>query len=180
VQTSLLEARLIGGNRPLFRRFVARMDDVLDPAAFLQAKRLEQQQRHSRYEETNLEPNIKERAGGLRDLHTILWIARAGSVGTTWRELARRGVITSQAARSSAMSVPKPCACACITLSGVAKTGTLRSQSRWPVSSSCTIPAPPGERAADAALLPNRKRCHQPYCSRTSGRRLSPCATALP
>jgi [protein-PII] uridylyltransferase len=99
VQTSLLEARLIGGNRPLFRRFVARMDDVLDPAAFLQAKRLEQQQRHSHYEETNLEPNIKERAGGLRDLHTILWIARAGSVGTTWRELARRGVITSQEAR---------------------------------------------------------------------------------
>ena len=99
VQTSLLEARLIAGNRPIFRRFVARMDSALDPAAFLQAKYLEQQQRHARYEETNLEPNIKERAGGLRDLQTILWIARAGAIGTTWRELARRGVITLQEAR---------------------------------------------------------------------------------
>ena len=99
VQTSLLEARLIAGDRTLFRRFTARMDEVLDAAAFLQAKRLEQQQRHSRYEETNLEPNIKERAGGLRDLHTILWIARAGGIGTTWGELARRSVITAQEAR---------------------------------------------------------------------------------
>ena len=99
VQTSLLEARLIAGDRALFRRFTARMDEVLDAAAFLQAKRLEQQQRHSRYEETNLEPNIKERAGGLRDLHTILWIARAGGIGTTWGELARRSVITAQEAR---------------------------------------------------------------------------------
>ena len=99
VQTSLLESRLIAGNRALFRRFAARMDDALNPAAFLQAKRLEQQQRHTRYEETNLEPNIKERAGGLRDLQTILWIARAGGIGTTWRELARRAVITIQEAR---------------------------------------------------------------------------------
>ena len=91
--------RLIAGNRALFRRFVARMDSARDPAAFMQAKRLEQQQRHVRYEETNLEPNIKERAGGLRDLHTILWIARAGGIGNTWRELARRGVITAQEAR---------------------------------------------------------------------------------
>ena len=99
VQTSLLEARLVAGDRALFRRFCARMEDVLDPTTFLHAKRLEQQQRHSRYEETNLEPNIKERAGGLRDLHTILWIAHAGGIGTTWRELARRTVITVQEAR---------------------------------------------------------------------------------
>ena len=99
VQTSLLEARLIAGDRALFRRFTARMDEALDAAAFLQAKRLEQQQRHSRYEETNLEPNIKETAGGLRDLHNILWIARAGGISRSWRELARRAVITMQEAR---------------------------------------------------------------------------------
>jgi len=99
VQTSLLESRLVAGNRPLFRRFAARTDAALDPAAFMQAKRLEQQLRHTRFEETNLEPNIKERAGGLRDLQTILWIARAGGIGTTWRELARRTVITPQEAR---------------------------------------------------------------------------------
>ncbi|MGH8700844.1 MAG: nucleotidyltransferase domain-containing protein, partial [Burkholderiales bacterium] len=62
VQTTLLEARLLAGQRDLFARFVKRVADALDPAAFLQAKLLEQQQRHLRYAQTNLEPNIKESA----------------------------------------------------------------------------------------------------------------------
>jgi [protein-PII] uridylyltransferase len=99
VQTSLLEARLLRGDRSLFRRFASRLERALDPVDFLQAKQLEQQQRHARYQESNLEPNIKESAGGLRDLHNILWIARAAGIGKTWRELARRGVITSDEAR---------------------------------------------------------------------------------
>jgi [protein-PII] uridylyltransferase len=94
VQTTLLEARLLAGNRDLYSRFVKRVADALDPAVFLQAKLLEQQQRHLRYAETNLEPNIKESAGGLRDLQTVLWIARAAGIGRSWSELARRGVIT--------------------------------------------------------------------------------------
>ena len=99
VQTTLLEARLLSGKRELFARFVKRMRDVLDPAKFLEAKLLEQQQRHVRYAETNLEPNIKESAGGLRDLQTVLWIARAAGIGKSWRELAHRGVITDAEAR---------------------------------------------------------------------------------
>ncbi len=99
VQTSLLEARLLSGNRDLFRGFTKAMHDALDPTAFMQAKQLEQQQRHERYQAANLEPNIKESAGGLRDLQNILWIARAGHIGMTWRELARRGLITLQEAR---------------------------------------------------------------------------------
>ena len=88
VQTTLLESRLLAGNRALFRDFVARTSSALDPQAFLEAKQLEQQQRHARYQETNLEPNIKESAGGLRDLQTILWIARAAGIGKSWSELA--------------------------------------------------------------------------------------------
>ena len=99
VQTSLLEARLLSGDRQLYRRFVNRMRQILEPPDFLQAKQLEQQQRHARYQETNLEPNIKESAGGLRDLQNIVWIARAADIGKTWGELARRGVITLQEAR---------------------------------------------------------------------------------
>ncbi|MBI2509843.1 MAG: nucleotidyltransferase domain-containing protein, partial [Betaproteobacteria bacterium] len=99
VQTTLLEARLLAGQRDLYARFARRMRDALDPAAFLQAKLLEQQQRHARYAETNLEPNVKEAAGGLRDLQTILWIARAAGIGKSWRELARRGLITGAEAR---------------------------------------------------------------------------------
>jgi len=99
VQTTLLEARLLAGRRALYSRFVRRVSDALDPAAFQQAKLLEQQQRHMRYAETNLEPNIKESAGGLRDLQTVLWIARAAGIGKSWSELSRRGVITASEAR---------------------------------------------------------------------------------
>jgi [protein-PII] uridylyltransferase len=94
VQTTLLESRLISGNRDLYRRFTRRLQQSIDPATFMRAKRIEQQDRHSRHQETNLEPNLKESAGGLRDLNTILWISRAAGLGRTWLELARRGFIT--------------------------------------------------------------------------------------
>ena len=99
IQTTLLEARLLCGKRELFTRFVKRMGEALDPAKFFEAKLLEQRQRHMRYAETNLEPNIKESAGGLRDLQTVLWIARAAGIGKTWRDLSHRGVITEAEAR---------------------------------------------------------------------------------
>jgi [protein-PII] uridylyltransferase len=98
VQTNLLEARFLAGDQGLFRKFSRQMANALDPEQFLQAKELEQQQRHSRHEETNLEPNLKESAGGLRDLQNILWIARAGGYGQTWHALARRGLILAQEA----------------------------------------------------------------------------------
>ena len=98
-QTNMLEPRLVMGNRKLYRQFLNDTTKALDPLAFMQAKRLEQRQRHARYEETNLEPNVKERAGGLRDLHHILWIARAAGFGKSWRDLVRRGVITDAESR---------------------------------------------------------------------------------
>ena len=100
VQTNLLESRLLAGHRELYRRFVRKLQQTIDPAAFLRAKRIEQQERHSRHEVTNLEPNIKESTGGLRDLNTILWISKAARLGRTWAELARRGFITAAEARA--------------------------------------------------------------------------------
>lgn len=100
VQTNLLESRMITGNRDLYRRFTRKVQQSIDPKAFLSAKRIEQQERHSRHQETNLEPNLKESAGGLRDLNTILWISRAAGLGRTWLELARRGFITRDEARA--------------------------------------------------------------------------------
>ncbi len=99
VQTTLIEARLLAGNRALYRKFVDKTTTEIAPLQFMQAKMLEQQQRHARYSETNLEPNVKEKAGGLRDLHNILWIARATGAGKSWADLVRRGIITSAESR---------------------------------------------------------------------------------
>jgi [protein-PII] uridylyltransferase len=100
VQTTQLEARFLIGSRRLATRFTRAMDQLLDPAAFLQAKQLEQQQRHTRFLDSanNLEPNLKDSPGGLRDLHTILWVARAARSGASWRELQASGLITAEEA----------------------------------------------------------------------------------
>lgn len=47
VQTSLLEARLIIGNAPLFQSMKERCDAAMNPRAFFQAKTLELRQRHA-------------------------------------------------------------------------------------------------------------------------------------
>ncbi len=99
VQTNMLESRLLAGDRKRYQQFVEATTRALDPLAFMQAKRLEQRQRHARFEDTNLEPNVKERAGGLRDLHHIFWNTRAAGFGKNWRDLVRRGVITEGESR---------------------------------------------------------------------------------
>lgn len=101
VQTSLLEARLVTGNRKLFHYLRDRCNAAMNPQAFFQAKTLEMRQRHAKYEDTafSLEPNCKESPGGLRDLQVILWVARAAGLGDSWSKLAMRGLITSTEAR---------------------------------------------------------------------------------
>ena len=97
VQTSLLESRLICGDRALFAQFQQQYQAQMDPQAFLVAKTLEMRQRHTKYENTpySLEPNCKESPGGLRDLQLILWVAKAAGLGRTWKELAKSGMATA-------------------------------------------------------------------------------------
>ena len=101
VQTNLIEARLLCGNKELFDELYDRVQQHLDLRAFYQAKLKEQQLRHARYTDAdyNLEPNLKESPGGLRDLQTVSWIARAAGLGAHWSELARIGLITAAEAR---------------------------------------------------------------------------------
>jgi [protein-PII] uridylyltransferase len=102
VRTSMLEHRFVAGSRPLFRQFGRAFALAMDPRHFYEEKTLEQQQRHLKYHDTayNLEPNLKESPGGLRDLQTVLWIARAAGLGRSWRDLAKAGLITMQEART--------------------------------------------------------------------------------
>ncbi len=97
VRTALLEARYISGSRSLFRQLMERYEQDLHAQQFFQAKLLELQQRHVKYEDTpySLEPNCKESPGGLRDLQVILWVAKAAKLGNSWVELASRGLITA-------------------------------------------------------------------------------------
>jgi [protein-PII] uridylyltransferase len=97
VQTNLLEARRITGNRDLFQEMTNALSEQLVQRDFFQAKTQEQEHRYTRFIDIdfNLEPNIKESPGGLRDLQTVLWISRACGFGTTWRELSQAGLITA-------------------------------------------------------------------------------------
>ncbi|MDO8960087.1 MAG: [protein-PII] uridylyltransferase [Rhodocyclaceae bacterium] len=106
VQTTLLETRFLCGSRKLYNRFRGAFDQALDPLAFSKAKRLEQEARYAKHQDTpyNLEPNCKENPGGLRDLHTILWVARAATLTDNWGKLAAAGIITRAEARLLARS----------------------------------------------------------------------------
>ena len=97
VQTNLLEARLITGNRKLFIEMREALSDHLSRRAFFLAKQQEQENRYARFLDTdyNLEPNLKESPGGLRDLQTVLWISRACAFGNTWKDLTGAGMITA-------------------------------------------------------------------------------------
>ncbi|MFN3884635.1 MAG: [protein-PII] uridylyltransferase [Rhodocyclaceae bacterium] len=96
IQTALLEARFLCGDRDLFARFVAAFAARLDPLAFFHAKRLEQEERYAKYQDTPyaLEPNCKEHPGGLRDLQIIRWVGQAATQARSWRELSRQGLIS--------------------------------------------------------------------------------------
>ncbi|MBV5275604.1 MAG: nucleotidyltransferase domain-containing protein, partial [Lamprocystis purpurea] len=80
VITNLLEARLLVGDEGLFQRMRAATgpDRLWTSQAFFTAKTAEQQARWHKYGDTayNLEPNIKENPGGLRDIQMIGWVAK--------------------------------------------------------------------------------------------------------
>jgi [protein-PII] uridylyltransferase len=101
IQTTLLEARLLAGGRAAFAALEQAVRSGFDAQRFFKAKRLEQEQRHEKFQDTpySLEPNLKESPGGLRDLQVILWVSRAAGLGRDWPALARRGLITTTEAR---------------------------------------------------------------------------------
>jgi [protein-PII] uridylyltransferase len=95
VQTALLEARFLAGSRGLYRGLTAAVAAGLDAQDFFKHKTLEQEQRHAKHQDTAyaLEPNLKEAPGGMRDLQTIQWIARACGLGRRWLDLHRHGLL---------------------------------------------------------------------------------------
>ncbi len=97
VQTSLLESRLITGDKKLYTAFRKRFCTAIDPKAFFAAKSQEMRHRHHKFDDTPyaLEPNCKESPGGLRDLQTVLWMTKAVGFGRRWEDLAKNGLATA-------------------------------------------------------------------------------------
>src|SRR6202171_3981269 len=106
VDTSLMEARLIAGDRTLLEDLDQRLRARRNVRDFFEAKIREQKRRHDRFQEAayNLEPNIKESPGGLRDLQMVLWLARAAGLGQSWKELAEEEIITPHEAAAIALN----------------------------------------------------------------------------
>ncbi len=80
VATNIMEARLLAGSEDLFTTMKkeTNADHIWDSKSFFQTKLEEQIQRNGKYNDTayNLEPNIKESHGGLRDIQMIGWVAK--------------------------------------------------------------------------------------------------------
>lgn len=99
IQTNLLEARPLAGDSELFQRFETqfRARVLTDPEGFAAAKEEEQRRRHARYGGPvyNLEPNVKEGWGGLRDIHLLFWLARYRYDAASLRDLVDHGILSA-------------------------------------------------------------------------------------
>ena len=98
-QTAMLEGRYIEGDQALFkwfqdeigrRRFTPRRRQ-----AFVRQKAAECEQRHAAYAHTvnQMEPNIKEGPGGLRDYHNALWLGLAAFGANSLDRLVDQGLL---------------------------------------------------------------------------------------
>ena len=105
IRTALLDARLILGDAPLYAEFQHRFrKEVLEGNArpFIEAKLAEQNVRHARAGASRylVEPNVKDGKGGLRDLHTLHWLAKHLYPDKAEAEFVEAGVFTAHEYRS--------------------------------------------------------------------------------
>jgi [protein-PII] uridylyltransferase len=104
VATNLMEARLLVGDVALFEAMQERTGPAkLWPSGkFFAAKLAEQRARHSRFDDTayNLEPNLKEGPGGLRDIQMIAWVAQRHFGTRRLRDLVGHGFLTGKEYRA--------------------------------------------------------------------------------
>lgn len=104
IATNLMEARLLRGDPELFAAMQAKTGPakLWPPTKFFAAKFAEQQARHARYDDTayNLEPNIKEGPGGLRDIQMIAWVTQRQFGSARLRDLVALDFLTEKEFRA--------------------------------------------------------------------------------
>ena len=100
IRTAFLEARWLWGDERLFDHVAARFRAEVvagSGAAFVAAKLAERDRRHLKMGDSRyvVEPNVKDGKGGLRDLHTLYWIARDLHGIERPAELVEAGLLTA-------------------------------------------------------------------------------------
>lgn len=98
VITNILESRLLCGDEDLYQamQVATAPDRIWSSREFFAAKLEEQTRRHHRFNDTayNLEPNVKEGPGGLRDIQVIDWVAKRHFGSRTLHDLVRQEFLT--------------------------------------------------------------------------------------
>ena len=105
IRTAVLETRFICGDKKLYDTLETRLINELfknTGAEFVAAKLKERDNRHSRAGESRymVEPNIKDGKGGLRDLHTLFWIAKYLHNIKEPGDYIRKGIFTAEQMRT--------------------------------------------------------------------------------
>jgi len=100
-RTSMQQARFLVGDRRLFNRFRKVLAENVyqkDFAQFVATTLAERDQRYRKFGGSPYigEPNVKESAGGLRDIHEGMWLASTKFGARTLRELLDKRLITEQ------------------------------------------------------------------------------------
>ena len=101
IRTAILEARFLLGDRELYDELITRFDKEVvrnTVPEFVAAKLAEREDRVRRSGQSRylVEPNVKDGKGGLRDLHTLFWIAKYVYRVREPDELIKQGVFDKQ------------------------------------------------------------------------------------
>jgi [protein-PII] uridylyltransferase len=101
IRTAMMDTRFLAGDEVLYHEFESQVLKNLlsrNSQNFLKAKYDEHAARLAKYGSSvyMLEPNIKEGEGGLRDLHTAIWMARVKFKAKGLRDLLKKGVISDR------------------------------------------------------------------------------------
>jgi [protein-PII] uridylyltransferase len=96
IATTLLEVRTLCGPDSLRQTLLQLTRPLWTGAAFFEAKKEEQHDRHAKHNftEYNLEPDIKNAPGGLRDIQTVAWVAKRHFDAGTLYDLVNHGFLT--------------------------------------------------------------------------------------
>ena len=166
VKTALLDARYLCGDRSPYDEFEDGVVDevwVAEPAAFFRDKLKESEERHAKLGDSIylLQPQLKDGMGGLRDLHTALWMVKVRSrfaASASWSPSGCWSSATSSSSTGRSTSCGA-CATRCTSSRGGTRTCSATSSRMCWRRSSASGPAGPPSPTSCITSMPRPPRC---------------------